>query len=225
MRRRLPILITSLMLGVILFQEQAKPDTAQLDIYHAGVKAAVEAIPGTIGAWHGEKVEPPEAAIQLLKPNVLFARRYFNSETGRVATLNLVQCRDSRDMGGHYPPVCYPAHGWTKVGEPTIRTIRVAGVDVPAARYQYQRSAFASEQGIIVYGFFVLPGKGFATDMSAVRSAASDLRVRELGAGQVQVVMDAGIGVADEEAVVRELVEPVVPALRVIGESSGGAEP
>jgi hypothetical protein len=222
MRRRLPILLTLVMLGGILFQEQAKPDAAELDRYHDGVRAAVEAIPEAVGDWHGEKVDAPEAAIKLLKPNVIFSRLYINGRTGRTATLTLVQCRDSRDMGGHYPPVCYPAHGYTEVGEPTVRGIQIAGVDVPAARYQFHRSAFASEQNIVVYGFFMLPGTGFATDMRAVRSAASDLRVRELGAGQVQVVMDAGIGVADEEAIVRDLVEPVLPALRVIGETDGG---
>ncbi|MCC6660587.1 MAG: exosortase-associated EpsI family protein [Phycisphaerales bacterium] len=228
MRNLPPILLTLAMLCGILFQEQAKPDAARLESYHDAVRRIVEDIPLEIGPWYGTKVKAPEAAIQLLKPNVIFSCQYRNRDTGRVATMTLVQCRDSRDMAGHFPPVCYPASGWATDAEPSTRAIRVGGADVPMARYEFSRLARSSEHGlpqaqeITVYGFFVLPGKGFATSMSDVRSAASDLRVRGLGAGQVQVLMDSGAGVVDEENVVRDLLAPVIPALRAIEDDTLG---
>lgn len=222
MMRFLPITFTLLLLCGMFAQGLSRPDAADVDGYHLGVRYAVEQIPLTIGAWRGTEVEPPEAAVQLLRPNVLFSCRYLDPVNGRAATFTLVQCRDSRDMAGHYPPVCYPAHGWEETTPMTVKTIRVGGVGVPVARYEYRRSGFAHEQRIVVYGLFVLPGRGFATGMDAVRDAASDFEFRGFGAAQVQVIMDSWLGSAMEETVVRELIEPTLPTLRVIEGTKGG---
>ena len=74
--------------------------------FHARVKQKIDEIPRLIGKWEGTDAKPPEAAGKLLRPNVIFARRYLNSETNQWASLIVIHCRDSRDMSGHYPPYC-----------------------------------------------------------------------------------------------------------------------
>jgi len=56
--------------------------------------------------------ELPPGAVALLKPNLDICRTYLNP---RFEFL-LVQCLDARDMGGHFPPNCYPASGCVRVG-------------------------------------------------------------------------------------------------------------
>mgnify|MGYP007071125856 CR=1 FL=1 len=39
----------------------------------------------------------------------------------------VVQCRDARDMGGHYPPICYPGQGWTPKNPGIAVPLRLGG--------------------------------------------------------------------------------------------------
>ncbi len=94
--------------------------------YRARVKAAIEAIPYRIGPAVGTDSEPTEAAIRLLSPNKILERRYLDPSTGGAFSLLFVHCGDARDMNGHYPPVCYPAHGW-KLGDTQPLNIEING--------------------------------------------------------------------------------------------------
>src|SRR5688572_8658902 len=85
---------------------------AETEPYHAAVRAAVAAIPQVSGNWVGKDVPVPDAAVQMLHPNVIFSRRYQNLSTNETVAVLLVHVRDARDVLGHYPPVCYPGQGW-----------------------------------------------------------------------------------------------------------------
>src|SRR5262245_21230560 len=84
--------------------------------YHESVRVVAARIPLRVGEWVGREIEPPEAAVSLLRPNAIRGVRFEHEATKEEVSLTLVQCRDARDMGGHWPPVCYPAHGWTLRG-------------------------------------------------------------------------------------------------------------
>ena len=95
--------------------------------YHARAKATIDAFPYIIGYWTGTDVRVPEAAVKLLRPNALVSRRYTNHSPGlggrgsAWADLLISQCADSRDMTGHYPPICYPSSGEPQINARPFR--------------------------------------------------------------------------------------------------------
>jgi hypothetical protein len=225
MLRHLPTALTLAMLMGVLLQARARNDPESVAAYHARVREAVRAIPYRVGPWEGVDRAPPSAAVRLLRPNVLFSRQYTDPQRRRSGTLVIVQCTDSRDMGGHYPPVCYPAHGWRTTVPGTLESVQVGGMPVRVARYTFDRSSFNTRRALAVYGFFVLPGSGLGTDLGAVRRAAADYRVRALGAAQVQVVLDEDLTPAEEVEVVGELLAAAWPAVEEIARGQSEEQP
>jgi hypothetical protein len=203
------------------------PDTEQ---YFATVKAAIERIPYQIGPWTGADQEVVPAAVRLLKPNKILQRRYVNPATGEWFNLLIVHCGDVRDMQGHYPPVCYPAHGWRQ-DRFSSTTLSVEGVAIPARVYDFRQPAGPRETGMVVVNFFVMPegaepqsrliglgdpavsrspaGSAFSDEMEAVRRVARARALAGLGAAQVQVITSSEM----PEAARRELVGVVLPAI------------
>jgi len=86
-------------------------DPHEADEFHRAAAIAVAGIPVRIGSWNGTDYPLPPSAIELLRPNATLNRVYTNN-MGREVGFLLVQCRDSRDMLGHYPPICYKGQGW-----------------------------------------------------------------------------------------------------------------
>jgi hypothetical protein len=76
-----------------------------------------------------------------------------------------------------------------------------------------------------VYAFFVLPGRGIEREMSKVRAAAADYRLRRFGAAQVQVVMADSLGAMKEQATAADLIRLALPAIRVVAERSVEGRP
>ncbi len=109
-----PLLACTLLAGIVAEQRtHIKP--VDVEPYHARARAAIEAVPYVIGYWTGKDDDIPPAAQKLLRPNAILSRTYIDTQPSargpRVASLLIVQCRDSRDMVGHYPPICYRAQG------------------------------------------------------------------------------------------------------------------
>lgn len=177
---------------------------------------AKSSIPYSAGDWLGRDVPEARAAVALLRPNVLISRAYKNLRTGETASLLFVHCSDARDLIGHYPPVCYPAHGrslessetrdWT-VGETTIRGMR----------YRFAGTSAVNSGESVVDNFMVLPAGGFGRDMDSVNAVAGDARLRHFGAAEVQVVTDGTMTDVRRDEVLRTLVEPSVSLLEAVG--------
>lgn len=175
---------------------------ADVGSYHARAKADIEAWPRTIadGNWTTvADVQLPDAAQKLLHPNCVVQRRYSSGSLqvdGQPvqASLLIVQCTDSRDMAGHYPPICYPAAGCAELGQTPFR-FNVAGMTIVGYEYEFLRQILPTYRQA-VYDFFIVPGKGeggkgFVPDTNGVWSAAKNYQARYYGAAQFQVVMDA----------------------------------
>ncbi|MBC7835840.1 MAG: exosortase-associated EpsI family protein [Phycisphaerales bacterium] len=200
-----PLITVLLLLGVYL-ETRAMPDPVLAERFHAVAKAAVDGVPQKIGSFEGIDTPIPPAAQALLRPNALLSRAYINRSTGRTGNFIIVQCKDTRDMGGHYPPVCYPAHGWQRNGIPSQDVIAIEGTEIPITRYEFNQAGFERNRSIVIYNFFALPGVGLVPDIDRVRTAAGDYRSRPFGAAQVQVVLDSGFPRSEEEAIFTELV-------------------
>lgn len=196
--------------GVVLSQ----PGPGVADPWHARVRLAAEELPHVVGDWVGRDIEPLAGAVKLLKPNVIMHRRYVNSE-GRVADLLLVQCRDARDMVGHYPPICYRAHGWEAVAEGSAQW-GIAGRTVTGMEYEYARNDAMGVVSRVVANLVILPEGRFATDMKPVQDAATSARRRHFGAAQIQIVLDASVPPDARRAAIVALLEGAAPVLDVL---------
>jgi hypothetical protein len=190
-----PLLCAGLLAGVMAEQSRhVKAEDAEP--YHARVRAAVESIPTTIGEWTLIKSEDVSAqAEKLLKPNVILSRRYADhryKDDAHNAQLLIVQCRDSRDMVGHYPENCYVSSGEV-LEEQRRQTWTVNGLTIPCVEYVFSRTYRTKVYRNSVFHFIVVPGAGIVQDMDGLNAAAEDYQERYYGAAQVQVVMSADV--------------------------------
>lgn len=152
-------------------------------------RRAVEGVPYRIGAWTGTDIPVPPAAVEMLRPDAVLARRYRDAH-GRALDLLLVHCRDTRDMVGHYPPACYPAHGWHPDPPADAPALVVVGGRTVAARlYRFRRIGdFGSEERLTILNAFVLPDGRTTAELAELRTLAGRYEVSVRGVGQVQVV-------------------------------------
>jgi hypothetical protein len=199
-----PVLSLALLLGVVTQKNSyAKPEDAIP--YHQFIKELEKEIPFVINDWVGSDTGVPPAAVALLKPNLLISRRYINGATGQVASLLIVQCGDSRDMVGHYPPRCYPAHGMVQRDNHFKQRV-VEGVEIPFTQYEFASMSLGETVDLIVNNFIVLPDGRIMPDIDGMASMAADYQKRFLGAAQVQIVVEATVPASDEERIFNELV-------------------
>src|SRR4051794_20771762 len=107
-----PLLSVAMLAGMVA-ENRTYLKAEQFEPYHHVVKEAVESIPYGIDTWIGKDEPVPEAAMALLKQPVIVSRRYVDTspqdfgQPDRSASLLFVQCKQSSDMVGHYPPNCY----------------------------------------------------------------------------------------------------------------------
>lgn len=199
------------------------PDGSEAAAYHERVLAVSQDLPREIGAWSSVDTELPEAAVALLKPNVLISRTYHNEATDQSFALLVVQCADARDMEGHYPPNCYPSAGWTTLGEQPIR-IAVGEDEVDSMDYRFERSTNSALERIGVINLILMPGGGYVTSMSSIRQLAGTVSDRYYGAAQVQFVFSGAWDLEQRQNVVEEVVQTFEPLLGVILDKSGKPE-
>lgn len=192
--------------------------------YMARVAAAIDAIPYSISGMMGTDVTPTPAAVKMLKPNRILQRQYVDPNTGQSSSLLVVHCSDVRDMLGHYPPVCYPAHGWVVQSvKPT--ELQWEGRPVPARIYDFTRSGGEmSQQRLTVLSFFVLPAGGgeqsIVADMDHLENAARRPETAGRGAAQFQVIWLHAPDQSEQESATKSIIEAVSPAIRSVSEGS-----
>jgi len=192
-----PVLCLCLLAGIGYQQRTGlKPDDPVVQAYHANARKAIEEMPWRVRAlgtdWTSEERRPETAAVRLLKPNIILSRHYVQIvTTGRPLTADLliVQCRDSRDMTGHYPPICYRNIGYEKVHAEYLGPIDVGGQAVRYTEYHFEKYSHGRQQKLCVYNFFVVPGRGAVPDIGDVNQAAEHYERRFFGAAQFQVLM------------------------------------
>jgi hypothetical protein len=214
MMQRIAItLIAASMLVGVAFSQRVSIDHDAVAAYHARMKRVIQSMPIDHGAWTSSEVPIPPSATKLLRPNALIAREYRTQENGGVtATILVVQCADIRDMQGHYPPNCYPAHGWSEDEQAADASFG----SLDAVRYEFVRSTGKQGSGITVYNLFVLPSGRVTHSMDAVRKAGADYVVRPYGAAQIQVVINSGVARERHAWVLDEMytiARPVLDAL------------
>jgi len=190
-----PLLSAALLGGIIAeHRHYLKPE--DFEPYHVAAKAAIESLPKGIPPFAGSDTDDvPKVAQVLLKPNKILSRRYTDASVAsldhpRSANLLIVQCKQSGDMVGHFPPICYPSHGWEKFVDMErdwiVEELRIRGKE-----YQFRQTENGQTKICTVYNFMVVPGRGIVRDIQGVEEAAEDYQQRYYGAAQFQVVFQS----------------------------------
>lgn len=207
------LVLSGVLLAGIAVSQRVSTDSEAVEAYHAEVREAALAFPVDFGVWIGHDVDLPPSATKLLRPNAIVAREYRTDVRGGISvTLMLVQCEDIRDMQGHYPPNCYPAHGW----EDGSVEEGVPFGELEAVRYEYTRRAGNQDRGITVYNLFVMPTGQVTTSMDAVRRAGADYLMRPYGAAQVQLVIAGEIDRSEHAWILEQMRAVAEPVLDVL---------
>ncbi len=193
------------------------PEPADAAPYHAALLDINAGLPIEFGPWEGKPIELPTAAVQLLKPNVLLGRAFVDMEHRRAGQFLLVQCKDARDLSGHWPPNCYKTSGYTQTGA-VERTWTVDGVELPGVEYTFVRQTAHERSAMVVANFLILPTVGYVRSMKDVYEAGSDYSRRYLGAAQVQVVTAANLPQEARDGIFHDLVSAHLPLIRAVAD-------
>ncbi|MEM6457930.1 MAG: exosortase/archaeosortase family protein [Planctomycetota bacterium] len=193
----------------------ALPSGEAAEPYHALVRDAVEGLPRTFDGWVGRDEDVPEAAVTLLRPNVIVSRSYRHEASGRRFSLLLVHCSDVRDMEGHFPPNCYPAAGWQPRGEAPF-AVALPGLEVTGVAYDFAWRAAGGERGMTVMNTIMLPQGTFADGMRELRRLAGNYREHYYGAGQLQLIFDRGWTPEARERLAARVLLEIEPSVRAI---------
>ncbi len=194
-----PLLSVLMLLGMLL-EASTHLQPRDAEAYHARVRDAVGEVRDDariIGTWFGRDEEIPQVAVQLLRPNIMLSRTYTDSlnrdmsKQGRTAYVLIVACKDSRDMLGHYPPICYPGQGMPLVKEEP-RDWKVDGMTIKGMEYHFERKLLDVVQRQVVYNFMIVGGNANVRDMEGIQVASKNFERRYFGAAQFQVVFTIG---------------------------------
>ena len=211
-----PVALTLLLLGGTLVEKVVfHLPPADAAAYHARVRQIATELPYNIGPWLGTDTPIPPSAVALLKPNVIVSRQYRHVRTGRTASVLIVQCEDARDLIGHYPPVCYAAHGWSARGAAPVDRV-LDGETIPITDYTFVSKRIDRTSELRIANFMVLPDGQVCRNMDGVESAAQDYRRKFFGAAQVQIVTDASWDGFERDELFQAVIAAVEPLLEAI---------
>lgn len=216
------------LLAVIFLVGLTRPTPADAEPYHKAVFATHLQAPMTIGQdpgqWVGKDVPLPPSAIQLLKPNVTISRSFTNTRTHENVSFLVVQCKDARDLQGHYPPICYPASGWSFAAQREY-VWPVEDLEFHVAVYDYEFQSPTGMQKITVVNYLLLPEGSIVSDMDHVFELASDYVHRFYGAAQVQLVTNTRMSPERRREVFTQITRAHLPLIRQILAGYESGEP
>lgn len=213
-----PALSLLLLVGMALSHLRL-PTPGDAEPYHTAIRAATLEPATAFDGWQSVPIELPEAARELLKLNASVCRSFLHADRNLAGEFLLVQCKDARDLSGHWPPNCYKANGYTQQSaEPVVW--QLDGRRIEGMRYHFVRSTATGYSGIVVDNFMILPGVGYVPDMHSVREAGADYTRRYLGAAQVQVVTSDLIDDGQRQTVFDELVGHYLPLIEKVAQPS-----
>jgi len=222
MRRFLAPAVTLLILAGVTADMLSHPTPDDAAPYHKRVRAVVDRIPKTIGDWSGVPMAVPAAAGEMLHPNAICTRRYTYGQNGPSVDLLVIHCSDARDMGCHYPPVCYPANGWKLRRDRPVACRVKPDTIIPAKEYEFSRHEVRQGEPplpriIRVVNVLLLPDGTITPNISAVGAARADYRTHFFGAGQVQVVFGERIAPAERDRIFKTFMDAIQPVVAEIG--------
>ena len=217
-----PVIATLLLAAAIGAEHLARPRPGDADPFHARVYAALATVPKEFDGWTSTDEPIDEAAITLLQPNATLQRVFTHHETGMRFVFLLVQCRTARDMGGHYPPVCYSGRGYERVlTQPGTWPVAGSDMAIPGVDYGFHKYFEGRSENLVIRNLIIMPDGRYAQDITQVRSAAADYMRQYYGAAQIQLVFNADhVPATERDAIFSRLMAELKPLLDAL--TSGG---
>jgi len=210
-----PAFVIALLFGIAAEKNWFHLPGENPEPYHERVRLVADQTPYQIGDWVGTDVEVPQGAVNLLRPNVLLSRRFRNLRTGQHVSMLLVQCEDARDLLGHYPPVCYPASGWT-MRSAKSKDWSIGGLMIHGMEYEFSRSGLERSSRMLIDNFMLLPDGTVARDMDSIHSVAQDNRRKNYGAAQIQVVFDVSTSSVERDKIFQTFIKANMAIIETI---------
>lgn len=211
-----PLAAIALLLTAPLALPTGGTITPEMLAHTERIIAAIDTAPWVVGRWIGRGVAVPPAAWEILKPSAILSRHYIaamgddqQSGVRSEVTFTVIHCNDMRDMNGHYPPICYPAHGWLP-DDADIRPVNWVSEtlgDQTIMHYRFRRSTAGNlVNHLHVLNFFIMPDGRITPDLEALRSLTRRRSQSLRGVAQVQLVYG---GSMDGEQALQALTELV----------------
>jgi len=216
--RSVGIPLCTLVLLVALYAvggiSQGPPAGAQE--YFDQVASQIDSLPYRIDGWFGINLPFTDVEVQMLRPNRILQRTYQNETTGQKTILSIVHCTDMRDMAGHYPPVCYPAHGWDFDSAKPME-ITIGGRLQEARVYQFSRLNQGMREAIRIVSFFIVPySDRIIYDKETLGLAAKNPHAAGLGVAQVQILTPGSQSEESADQMVSKILAVVQPVIDTI---------
>lgn len=216
----IPVASLALLIGILAFGRINNGPREGAQPYFERVAAAIDAIPYRVDSWFGVNLPYTDVEVEMLRPNKLLQRTYQDPRTGQKISLSIVHCTEVRDMLGHYPPVCYPAHGW-ELESNELEHIDLKGRPQPARVYTFGRINRGTRESIRIISFFVTPGSAdVLTEMDGLSAASKQTAGVGLGAAQIQILMPPGQSAATNDEMLSKLLQVVEPVISAIQEGA-----
>ncbi len=205
--RYIPAYLTVALLLGLTAETLSRPQPEDAKPFHAHLQAMKQTFSDPEG-WICPDPDHklPDGAVALLKPNLTICRTYLKP---RFQFL-LVQCRDARDMGGHYPPICYPANGCVVVGDKEGRVMNwtIEGKTFVGKEYEFSHLEEGQTRTQIIDNLLILPRRQdcYVQDIKWVRGFAADYTQRFYGAAQIQFVFDGTVPENERRDIMTQLI-------------------
>ncbi len=210
-----PVIGILLLLGIGA-EALTRPRPAEAEPYHLAVRNAAAELPMTFGGWSGSDQPVTEDAKTLLKPNVIYSRRFENGVSKLPIEVMIVHCKDTRQIDGHYPPVCYPAHGWV-IKSTVPGNADIDGVHIEETAYEFTLHKPDATEYMLVDNFIVTPSGRVVRDMNVVRRQSADYLTRHQGAASVQIVFhDPNLTESERREIFNTMVQAHMPLIKTI---------
>lgn len=184
-------------------------------------------VPERLGPWITTEVPVPGEAIEILRPNAIFCRRFMRIGGDEDVTVIVIHCSDARDMTGHYPPICYRQLGWSLDTDRITRPEVEAGAldDPELSAYRFRRTTATGErEEMTVLNGFILPDGRTSADVYDRTALAGPPTRASRGIAQVQFVFRSDVPESTAVQVARDVLSELPrEALRaLIGNPLGG---
>ncbi len=194
------------------------------DDYHARIRELGEKMPKKLvtaeGEWLAMDSKPTMEAVQLLKPNVMLSRSFRNTATNQRFTFMVVQCGLTRDMLGHYPPICYKGNGFAlKDKKARNEKFDDGRVNIDYMLYFFEKPYENTTLKLDIYNFIMVPdGRSIRTNED-LKDYSRDYVRKFFGAGQIQVLFDNMSNVRtpeERDEIFRQVINANLPLIREI---------
>lgn len=151
--------------------------------------ARLAALPLKIGTWQGVDRPLEQSVLNISGADDHVLRVYADADSGRLVELFIGYTCTPRNMFGHRPASCYPAHGWTHVDTRPVTVDLPDGGQRPCLVHYFTRSK-PTPGDLVVLNYYVLDGEHTTelNDIWGPRWTARGLNPDPVYLTQVQVV-------------------------------------